>query len=186
MRTHMSHATALAYDRAGAGKNYLIRRYLFSLFAIVSAGAITDRAHAQAPAGTGVVAGVISGGTTDTPLDGVQVTIVGTTLGRLTGADGRFRLQGVSGSEATLRATRIGFKPAEQRVRVGDTDVRITLVETALTLDQLDHIQSQDVLLRPRTSIVASALLLSLRISRSLRTHDRPRYRSVVVAASPG
>ena len=57
MRTHMSHATALAYDRAGAGTKHLIRRYLFTLLAIVSAGAITVRAHAQAPAGTGVVAG---------------------------------------------------------------------------------------------------------------------------------
>ena len=48
MRTHMSHATALAYDRAGAGKKHLIRRYLFTCLAIVSAGAITVRAQAQA------------------------------------------------------------------------------------------------------------------------------------------
>jgi hypothetical protein len=44
----------------------------------------------------------------------------------------------------------------------------------ALTLDHIDHFQSKDVLLRPCTSTLAPTLLSPLKLSPSLRTHDRP------------
>src|SRR5437763_1782069 len=58
-------------------------------------------------------------------------------IGRLTGADGRFRLVGIADTAVTLQVTRIGFRPATQRARGGEADVRITLNEAPLTLDQL-------------------------------------------------
>jgi hypothetical protein len=54
---------------------------------------------------------------------------------QFTDSVGRFQIEGVASGEVTLRARRIGFSPAEQKVRVnrGDT-VRVTLVMTRLAI----------------------------------------------------
>jgi TonB-linked SusC/RagA family outer membrane protein len=52
------------------------------------------------------------------PLPGVQVLVVGTRLGASTNDDGRYAIGGVAPGSYTLRAQRIGFRPAEQPVTV--------------------------------------------------------------------
>ena len=117
-RTHLSHA---------AGQAALA-------LAVVVAATSPRELHAQ---GGGVVAGTVVDARTLRGVDGAQVSVEGTPLGALTDASGGFRLTGVSGSEVTVQVRRIGYRPATQVVRVGRTDVRITLTEQVATLSEL-------------------------------------------------
>ena len=90
--------------------------------------------HAQAG---GVVSGSVVDARTLRGIDGVQVTVNGTTVGALTDGSGGFRIAGLSGTEVSLQARRIGYRPNSQLVRVGRTDIRITLTEQPATLTEL-------------------------------------------------
>jgi hypothetical protein len=61
---------------------------------------------------------------------------------QFTDSAGRFQIEGIASGDVTVRARRIGFAPAEQKVRVsrGDT-VRVTLVMTRLSI-QLPAVRS--------------------------------------------
>ncbi len=83
----------------------------------------------------GSVGGVVIHEQTGRPLPGAQVLVEGTGRGTLTDAQGRFLVPGVPGTTATLRVQMIGYRTVSQEVRVGDTNVRIGLVETAIALD---------------------------------------------------
>lgn len=83
---------------------------------------------------TGVGGTVVESGT-GAPIAGAQVAAVGTTLGGVTDVRGQFRVVGVTGDSVTLRVVRIGYRPLVQRVRVGDDELRLSLVATATQLD---------------------------------------------------
>ncbi|MEP7383451.1 MAG: TonB-dependent receptor plug domain-containing protein, partial [Gemmatimonadota bacterium] len=71
------------------------------------------------------------------PLDQVQVVIVGTTLGGLTNADGRFVFRSVAPGEFILRVLRVGFSEQKKSVTVTSgqaTTVEFSLSSVALTL----------------------------------------------------
>lgn len=86
---------------------------------------------------TGVLGGVVVDGETMQPLAGAQVVVSGTELGALTNQSGRFMIQGVTGTEVTLRVIMMGFGTETLRVRVGATDLRIVLGQTAVELEAL-------------------------------------------------
>lgn len=68
--------------------------------------------HAQAPAAaTGRVTGRVLDAATGAGLADVGVQVVGTTIGTMTGADGRFTLPRVPAGMVTLSVRRIGFGP---------------------------------------------------------------------------
>ena len=74
------------------------------------------------------------------PLSDARVIIVGTSLGAVTGADGRFTITGVSPGAVQLRASRIGYAPAVRTVAVvagQPTTVDFLLEPAAITLDQV-------------------------------------------------
>ncbi|HEY0970575.1 MAG TPA: SusC/RagA family TonB-linked outer membrane protein [Gemmatimonadales bacterium] len=85
----------------------------------------------------GVVAGVVVAERTMQPLPNVQVGIEGTELGANTGNNGRFRITGVSGTTVTLSVRRIGYRPVDRQVQVGDTTVRITMSDRAIELSEV-------------------------------------------------
>lgn len=85
----------------------------------------------------GTVSGTIVRAATGEPLEGASVVVVGTRRGALAGTNGRFRIEGLTGDSVTVRAVLLGYKPAERRVAVGATDVRIALDVAVLQLDQL-------------------------------------------------
>ena len=85
----------------------------------------------------GVVAGVVVDAATLTPLDGVQVGVEGTQLGASTDAGGRFRISGVSGAQVTLQLRRLGFRPTNESVTVGRTDLRLTMSVMPAQLNEL-------------------------------------------------
>ncbi len=107
-----------------------------SLMALALAiAAVTPRA-ATAQAG-GVIAGTVVDARTLRGVDGAQITVEGTTLGALTDGSGGFRIANVSGATVTIQVRRIGYRPHSESVRVGRTDIRITLSEQAASLSQV-------------------------------------------------
>ena len=91
------------------------------LLAVQAASAAFLLAVATAPlaaqGGTERITGTV---TTDLgqPLPSAQVTVVGTTLGAVTGDDGRFTIVGVLPGSVQLRAARIGYAPQVRAVNV--------------------------------------------------------------------
>jgi TonB-linked SusC/RagA family outer membrane protein len=78
---------------------------------------------------------VTSAGGTGIPQ--AQVRVVGTDRAAVTDQAGRFRITGLSGTEVTLEVRRIGYRPLTQSVRVGAADVRLSLTEQAVSLDEV-------------------------------------------------
>jgi TonB-dependent SusC/RagA subfamily outer membrane receptor len=91
---------------------------------------------APRPAEVGPIAGTIIG-TRSEPIAGAQVAVIGSTRRTETNAAGRFRFSQVDGHIVTLEVTRIGYRRVTQPASVGDTAVRITLSESAITLDAM-------------------------------------------------
>jgi len=71
------------------------------------------------------------------PIPNVQVVVTGTNLSNSTDVQGRFKIQGVTGTEVTLSLRRIGYRPITQTARVGATDLRFEMTETPVSLDEV-------------------------------------------------
>jgi hypothetical protein len=71
------------------------------------------------------------------PIAGARVSVVGQEIVATTAGDGSFRLGEVQGTEVTLLATAIGYRPLRQPARVGALDIRLTLTELAVNLDEV-------------------------------------------------
>ena len=69
--------------------------------------------------GTGVIRGTVSDSSTQQPITGAQVQIVGTALGAITNDLGVYVIRGVNASTVSVRAQRIGFAPVTRDVAVG-------------------------------------------------------------------
>jgi hypothetical protein len=96
-------------------------------------GAVTESALAQEQS----IEGVVIEARTLRPLANVQIGVSGAEPAAVTDVQGRFRLRPVSGTEVTLEFRRIGYRALTQTVRVGTTDLRIEMVETPLSLDDI-------------------------------------------------
>jgi TonB-dependent SusC/RagA subfamily outer membrane receptor len=90
-----------------------------------------------AAAQQGTVSGVVVAEQSRRPLVGAQVQVVGTQMGGLTDASGRFTLSGVSGAQIQLQVTMLGYRTTTVSVASGATDIRISMAETAIALDEL-------------------------------------------------
>lgn len=95
------------------------------LMSVTLSFAITAPAAAQDT----FVAGIVVNSGTLQPIPGAQITVVGTQLGMVSDARGRFRIQGLSGTEVTLRVEMLGYRTITQVVRVGDPAIRLALSE---------------------------------------------------------
>ena len=103
-----------------------------ALTAILLAGPRLAQAQDGVVAGTVVVTG------SQRPLPGAQVVVIGVpNKGAATDASGRFRIAGLTGQTVTLNARAIGYRPHTETVRVGDTEIRFLLTESALELNQV-------------------------------------------------
>src|SRR2546430_8976236 len=101
-------------------------------------------APATAQQREGDVAGMVVAQASQGPLADVQVSIAdqpGKTV--TTDVSGRFRLTGVSGTEVTLTARLIGYRPATRTVPVGTTDVRLALADRDRKSTRLNSSHSQ-------------------------------------------
>lgn len=87
--------------------------------------------------GTGTIRGNVTDALTGRALDGVRVYVVGTELGTLTTADGRYQFS-VRAGQVELRTRRVGYATVTARVMVTAgqvTDADFTLRQTAVPLD---------------------------------------------------
>lgn len=88
----------------------------------------------------GAVSGTVVGGRgggAAVPLPGATVAVDGTSRAVTTNNAGRFRIDGLTGDQVTLRVTVLGFRPLTHVARVGSEGIRITLEELPLTIDRV-------------------------------------------------
>jgi iron complex outermembrane receptor protein len=89
---------------------------------------------------TGSITGRVVDSTTQQPVANATVSVVGTQVGALTRADGRYFLNGVPTGAQRLRVARIGFGAQEVPVTVTDgatATVDFTIVAVAATLSEV-------------------------------------------------
>ena len=86
---------------------------------------------------SGVIAGTVVSAGSGVGIPAVTLLVPGTTIGTTTDASGRFRLAGLSGSSTTVEVRRIGYRPLRQTVDVGASDLRFTLSEQSISLDEV-------------------------------------------------
>ena len=88
--------------------------------------------HAQ----TGTVTGTVVSGRSLAGLADVFVT-AGEGLSTVTNADGRFELEGLSGTEVTLQFDLIGYRTQSVTTQVGTVGLRVVMGESAIALDEI-------------------------------------------------
>ena len=89
---------------------------------------------------TGTITGVVTDAQTQRALNGAQLSVVGTGVGTLAGAEGRFNLTRVPPGEQTVRVQFLGYSSMEETVTVtaGETlTLNFQLRTSALALDEL-------------------------------------------------
>lgn len=94
-------------------------------------------AAANPPLVQGTVQGTVVDATTGAPLSGASVSVTGTSLGSLSGADGRYTITGVPDGPVTLRAAMIGYASVDQTTTVvpnQSATVDFRLTQQAITL----------------------------------------------------
>ena len=88
--------------------------------------------------GTGRITGVVTDSATDRPVSDVQVVVVGTRIGGVTDAQGRYTIAGAPAGTRAIEARRIGYRVARiPNVNVqdgGTATLDIKIVAIALTL----------------------------------------------------
>jgi TonB-linked SusC/RagA family outer membrane protein len=126
---------AAIVGRRNAGPPYRGGRNWFALFLAVALWGLGAPRALRAQ--EGLVAGTVLDAQSLQPLAGAQVVVSGTQLGALSDARGRFQIVGISGEQAELRVIMIGYKTTTRTVRVGSTDVRILLAQSAVPLEEL-------------------------------------------------
>jgi TonB-linked SusC/RagA family outer membrane protein len=90
--------------------------------------------------GTGILRGTVMDSTSQQPVAGAQVLLVGTNRATFTDASGTFRFTGVAAGQATVRVQRIGFaqRTASAIVTDGATAIAdVTLQPVVTTLQQV-------------------------------------------------
>ncbi|HEX6911252.1 MAG TPA: SusC/RagA family TonB-linked outer membrane protein, partial [Longimicrobium sp.] len=110
-----------------------------TLRTLLAAALALALAPAAALAQGGTIRGVVTEQGSGSPLQGVQVSVVGTNQAVVTNQEGRYALNNVAAGQRTVRAARIGFAAATRTVTVGATPVEasFTLSPDVLGLDEL-------------------------------------------------
>ena len=89
---------------------------------------------------TGMIRGSVRDGVTGRPLQGAQLTIMGTSQGALSNDQGEFLLLGVPAGTQTIRVLYIGYRTYEQTLEVaaGETStVSFQMGQAAIDLDEI-------------------------------------------------
>ncbi len=110
-----------------------------ALLGLVAAIAWAPPAAAQAGQQTGTISGQVTS-EANAPLRDVQVFLVGTQMGSLTGGNGRYLIRNVPAGAYQIRALRLGYGTVTQDVTVTAAQsaaVNFTLGQQALGLDEI-------------------------------------------------
>lgn len=93
----------------------------------------------RSPAAVGRVTGKVTNAVTGQPIASAQVAVDGTTLGALSGEDGRYVIANVPDGQHTIRVRRIGFNADSRSVQVagGDATADFALSLVSVSLDEV-------------------------------------------------
>lgn len=111
-------------------------RYLFP--ALVGCVLVSSQLRAQAP--TGTITGRVVDSASQQPVPNVNVVVMGAQRGTVTRDDGGFTLTAVPVGTQTVRASRIGYRPARQDVAVtagATATVTFTMSRQAAVLSEI-------------------------------------------------
>jgi TonB-dependent starch-binding outer membrane protein SusC len=111
-------------------------KYRWLVAALIAAAVLPTTAIAQE---TGTVMGLVTSQETQQPVQGAQVRVVGTNLGTLTNAQGRFVISNVPQGPQAVQVVFIGYRQVTREVTVGAAPVEVVVqLETdVLGLDEL-------------------------------------------------
>src|SRR5688500_3383876 len=114
-------------------------RHVRALLVAAAALALTTPVRSLAAQQTGTIRGRVTDAASQRPVGDVQVTIVGSGLGALSGPSGDFTINNVPAGQRVVRARRLGFNPAEKTVTVSTEPVTadFALTQSATQLEQL-------------------------------------------------
>ncbi len=105
---------------------------------ILVIGVVAALANVAAAQTTGVISGIVIDVRSRQPVKDATINILDTRFGALTGADGRYRIAGVTSGSRTVVARRIGYGTARHVITVsGDQTVNFDLEQAALSLDEV-------------------------------------------------
>jgi TonB-linked SusC/RagA family outer membrane protein len=97
-------------------------------------------AASTAAQGTGIVRGTVVESSSRRPIAEVQISVVGSSIGAVTGSDGTFRINNVPQGNRVLRARRLGFLAQDRPVSVQlgqEASAEFVLVPSPTQLEQL-------------------------------------------------
>ncbi len=118
-------------------KHWLVRGIaVMALYLISNASAAAQQTQGD----VGTVVGQVVATDTRLPVGAAQVSVVGTALRAMTGADGRFVVRSVPVGSRTVRVQRVGYGPQEQAVTVttgGTVTANFEMKEVALVLSNV-------------------------------------------------
>jgi len=140
----------------------------------------------------GVITGQITDASTGGPLVGVQVVVEGTTIGGLTGDNGRYRIQSVPAGPREVRAILIGYGPVSQTVDVAEGATAVLDFQLSLSAIALDEVvvtavgQQRKRELGNAVGTIDAAELVELAPVNSISDLLTGRTAGVQVAASSG
>ncbi|MEQ8330200.1 MAG: SusC/RagA family TonB-linked outer membrane protein [Longimicrobiales bacterium] len=95
---------------------------------------------AAADAQTGSITGTVVAATTGQPINGAQVTLVGTSMGSLTNAAGRFLITRVPAGTRTVQVVYVGYASGSQEVSVTADQVAVADFRLEVSAVDLDEI----------------------------------------------
>jgi TonB-linked SusC/RagA family outer membrane protein len=82
-----------------------------------------------------VLRGIVVDSSTGAPVVGANVAVRGTTIGAVTGSDGRFTISGVPTGNVPIIVRRIGYGARELVVSGGESEIRVAMRSDPLQLD---------------------------------------------------
>ena len=117
----------------------MFSRQVRALLVAAAALALSAPARSLAAQQTGTIRGRAIEAGSQRPVGDVQITVVGTPLGALTGPNGDYTIANVPAGQRVVRARRLGFNPSERTVTVSTEPVTadFTLTQSATQLEQL-------------------------------------------------
>ncbi len=131
------------HTTSGEGPVHLFHRRLSAASIAAAAFLVIAVSSASAQSRTATVEGVVRDANTNRPLDGAQISIVGSTVGGTTNAQGEYRfiVPDVTGPrEIQLRLRFIGYNPTTRTATVNPdqvTRVNFDITQSALQLNQV-------------------------------------------------
>jgi TonB-linked SusC/RagA family outer membrane protein len=159
-------------------KSHPVRQWLFTVAAV---GTLLWPVSLAAQA-TGQIAGAVTS-ETGQPLAGASISIPGTAIGTLTGANGRFTVSGVPAGQQSVRVTLIGYTEETQAVQVVAGQVATTNFQLASQALELEGVVAVGYGTQRRVNLTGAVASVNIEEAASVPV---PSVAAALQGLSPG